>query len=70
MRLTRLLPALLALVGTPLAAIEVLKVPGAEQIRQPFSIAFDAQGDAYGVEFQPANRIFKLHGGKIELSPA
>ena len=67
MRLTPLFTAFLALVGAPLAAIEVLKVPGAEQIRQPFSLAFDAQGDAYGVEFQPANRIFKLHGGKIEF---
>ncbi len=64
--LSRLLP-LLACAASAFAAIEVIKVPGAEQIRQPFSIAFDAQGDAYGVEFQPANRIFKLHGGKIEF---
>ncbi len=55
--LSRLLP-LLACAASAFAAIEVIKVPGAEQIRQPFSIAFDAQGDAYGVEFQPANRIF------------
>ena len=64
--LSRLLP-LLACAASAFAAIEVVKLPGAEQIRQPFSIAFDAKGDAYGVEFQPANRIFKLHGGKIEF---
>jgi sugar lactone lactonase YvrE len=64
--LSRLLP-LLACAASAFAAIEVVKVPGAEQIRQPFSIDFDAKGDAYGVEFQPANRIFKLHGGKIEF---
>ena len=63
----RTLLCLLLVVTAAPAAIEVLKVPGAEQIRQPFSLAFDAQGDAYGVEFQPANRIFKLHGGKIEF---
>jgi sugar lactone lactonase YvrE len=64
--LSRLLP-LLACAASAFAAIEVIKVPGAGQLREPFSIAFDAQGDAYGVEFQPANRIFKLHGGKIEF---
>jgi DNA-binding beta-propeller fold protein YncE len=64
--LSRLLP-LLACAASAFAAIEVVKVPGAEQIRQPFSIDFDAKGDAYGVEFQPANRIFKMHGGKIEF---
>ena len=64
--LSRLLP-LLACAASAFAAIEVVKVPGAEGLREPFSIAFDAQGDAYGVEFQPANRIFKLHGGKLEF---
>ena len=63
--LSRLLP-LLACAASTFAAIEVVKLPGAEDLHEPFSIAFDAQGDAYGVEFQPANRIFKLHGGKIE----
>jgi len=63
--LSRLLP-LLACAASAFAAIEVVKVPGAEDLHEPFSIAFDAQGDAYGVEFQPANRVFKWHGGKIE----
>jgi DNA-binding beta-propeller fold protein YncE len=63
--LSRLLP-LLACAASAFAAIEVVKLPGAEDLHEPFSIAFDAKGDAYGVEFQPANRIFKLHDGKIE----
>ena len=63
--LTRLLP-LLACAASAFAAIEVVKLPGAEDLHEPFSIAFDAKGDAYGVEFQPANRIFKMHDGKIE----
>ncbi|MEY3491784.1 MAG: hypothetical protein RL309_912, partial [Verrucomicrobiota bacterium] len=63
--LSRLLP-LLACAASAFAAIEVVKLPGAEDLHEPFSIAFDAKGDAYGVEFQPANRVFKLHGGKIE----
>jgi sugar lactone lactonase YvrE len=63
--LSRLLP-LLACAASAFAAIEVVKVPGAQELREPFSIAFDAKGDAYGVEFQPANRIFKLHDGKLE----
>ncbi|MFY8228583.1 MAG: hypothetical protein ACOVMC_00480 [Opitutales bacterium] len=64
--LSRLIP-LLACAASAFAAIEVVKVPGAEDLHEPFSIAFDAQGDAYGVEFQPANRVFKWHGGKIEF---
>ncbi len=63
--LSRLLP-LLACAASACAAVEVVKLPGAEDLHEPFSIAFDAKGDAYGVEFQPANRIFKLHDGKIE----
>ncbi|MEI7651088.1 MAG: hypothetical protein WCJ96_03670 [Verrucomicrobiota bacterium] len=63
--LTRLLP-LLACAASAFAAIEVVKLPGAEDLHEPFSIAFDAKGDAYGVEFQPANQIFKIHDGKIE----
>ena len=63
--LSRLLP-LLACAASAFAAIEAVKLPGAEDLHEPFSIAFDAKGDAYGVEFQPANRIFKLHEGKIE----
>jgi DNA-binding beta-propeller fold protein YncE len=63
--LSRLLP-LLACAASACAAIEVVKLPGAEDLHEPFSIAFDAKGDAYGVEFQPANRIFKLRDGKIE----
>ena len=63
--LRTLLCLLLAATAAP-AAIEVIKVPGADDLREPFSLAFDAHGDAYGVEFQPANRIFKLHAGRIE----
>ena len=66
MKRPRLLPCLLALACVPLGAIEVLQGPGAAELREPFSLAFDAQGVGYGVEFQPANRIFKLHDGKIE----
>ena len=63
--LRSLLCLLLAVTAAP-AAIEVIKVPGADDLHEPFSLAFDAHGDAYGVEFQPANRIFKLHAGRIE----
>ena len=63
--LRSLLCLLLAATAAP-AAIEVIKVPGADDLHEPFSLAFDAHGDAYGVEFQPANRIFKLHAGRIE----
>ena len=63
--LRTLLCLLLAATAAP-AAIEVIKVPGADDLREPFSLAFDAHGDAYGVEFQPANRIFKLHAGRID----
>lgn len=63
--LSRLLP-LLACAASALAAIEVIKLPGAADLHEPFSIAFDARGDAYGVEFQPANRVFKIHAGKID----
>ena len=66
MKFPRLLPALLALACAPLGAVEVFRGPGAADLREPFSLAFDAQGDAYGVEFQPANRVFKLHGGRID----
>jgi len=57
--------ALLASATLAWAAIEVLPIAG--EIREPFSIAFDAKGDAYGVEFQPSNRIFKWHEGKTEF---
>jgi DNA-binding beta-propeller fold protein YncE len=63
--LRSLLCLLLAATAAP-AAIELIKVPGADDLHEPFSLAFDAHGDAYGVEFQPANRIFKLHAGRIE----
>ena len=63
--LRTLLCLLLAATAAP-AAIEVIKVPGTDDLHEPFSLAFDAHGDAYGVEFQPANRIFKLHAGRIE----
>ncbi len=63
--LRSLLCLLLAATAAP-AAIEVIKVPGADDLHEPFSLAFDAHGDAYGVEFQPANRILKLHAGRIE----
>jgi DNA-binding beta-propeller fold protein YncE len=58
------LAALLASVTVAFAAIEAL--PVASDLREPFSIAFDAKGDAYGVEFQPSNRVFKWHDGKTE----
>ncbi|MFZ9345188.1 MAG: hypothetical protein ACO268_08560 [Opitutales bacterium] len=60
----RLLP-LLACAASACAAIEVVRLPGSEDLHEPFSIAFDAQGDAYGVEFQPANRVFKIQGGRM-----
>ncbi|GBL43849.1 hypothetical protein LBMAG55_11290 [Verrucomicrobiota bacterium] len=64
--MSRLLPCLLALACAPLGAIEVFKGPGSADLHEPFSLAFDAKGDAYGVEFQPTNRIFKLHDGRID----
>jgi hypothetical protein len=54
--MSRLLPCLLALACAPLGAIEVFKGPGSADLHEPFSLAFDAKGDAYGVEFQPTNR--------------
>ncbi|MGA0133169.1 MAG: hypothetical protein ACO3ND_02305 [Opitutales bacterium] len=64
MRTLLLVPLLIA--AHAFAAIEVIRLPGAEDLHEPFSIAFDAKGDAYGVEFQPANRIFHLHDGRID----
>jgi len=64
----RRLPAALALLGLallPLSAVEVL--PVAAELREPFSLAFDAQGHLYGVEFQPANRVFKWRDGRTEF---
>ncbi|MFM7242011.1 MAG: hypothetical protein ACKO3A_07980 [Opitutia bacterium] len=63
----RTLLGLLFATSAASAAIEVLRVPGSEDLHQPFSLAFDAHGDAYGVEFQPANRIFRLHAGRIDF---
>lgn len=66
MKLLSVLPGLMVFAASAWGAIEVVRVPGSEHLREPFSIAFDAKGDAYGVEFQPANRIFRLHGGRLE----
>ncbi|MEY3838079.1 MAG: hypothetical protein RL304_1061, partial [Verrucomicrobiota bacterium] len=44
-----LLCLLLAMATAP-AAIEVVKVPGIEEMREPVNLAFDAQGGAYLVE--------------------
>ena len=63
--LARLLP-LLACAASACAAIEVVTFPGTQDLREPFSLAFDAKGDAYGVEFQGTNRVFRLRDGKLE----
>ena len=62
----RLTTFLLALACAAHGAVEVLRVPGSEQLREPFGIAFDAQGDLYGVEFQPTNRVFRLREGRLD----
>ncbi|MFM9001389.1 MAG: hypothetical protein ACKORB_07175 [Opitutia bacterium] len=62
--LKKLLP-LLACAASAFGAIEVVRLPGSEDLHEPFSIDFDAKGDAYGVEFQPANRVFRIQGGRL-----
>ena len=57
---------LLASAAAALGSVEVIAGSGATALHEPFSLAFDAQGDAYGVEFQPTNRVFKLRDGRIE----
>jgi len=65
--LLRTLPGLLALTCVALAAAEPIRVFTDETLRQPHNIAFDAQGDTYGVESLFTNRIFKITGGKAEI---
>ena len=64
--LARLLTALLLSLAL-LPAVEVLNVPGATELREPFSIAFDSHGQLFGVEFTPHNRVFTIRGGKLEF---
>lgn len=61
-----LLCLLFAAVSLP-GAIEVIQGTGAEELREPVNLAFDAQGGAYVVESMRGNRIFRWHGGKIDL---
>jgi sugar lactone lactonase YvrE len=49
----------------PLSAIEVWTVPGSANLKQPFSLDFDAHGQLYGVEFQPTNQVFTVSEGKF-----
>jgi DNA-binding beta-propeller fold protein YncE len=49
------------------AAIEVVKVPGVEELRAPANLAFDAQGGAYVAESMRGNRIFRWHEGRVDL---
>ena len=67
MNLHRILTCLLALTGAPLGAQELIKSLEVADLRQPHNLAFDADGNVYGVESLRTNRIFKLQGGKIEF---
>lgn len=62
----RTLIFLLYAAATAPAAIEVVKVPGIEEMREPVNLAFDAQGGAYLVESMRGNRIFRWRNGRID----
>lgn len=62
----RPLLCLLFTAASALAAIEVLKVPGIEELREPVNLAFDAQGGAYLVESMRGNRLFRWRDGRID----
>jgi sugar lactone lactonase YvrE len=50
------------------AQVEVIAgAPGTTAISEPFSVDFDSQGIAYGVEFTKANRIFRIVDGRVEF---
>jgi sugar lactone lactonase YvrE len=54
--------------GPSFAQVEVIAgAPGTTAVSEPFSIDFDSQGIAYGVEFTKANRIFRLIDGRVEF---
>ena len=59
MNLPSLVLGFLAWAYAPLAAIEVLQVPGIGELREPVNLAFDAHGDAYLAESTRGNRIFR-----------
>ena len=62
----RPLLCLLLAMATAQAAIEVVKVPGIEEMREPVNLAFDAQGGAYLVESMRGNRLFRWLDGRID----
>ena len=67
MNLPSLVLGFLAWAYAPLAAIEVLQVPGIGELREPVNLAFDAHGDAYLAESTRGNRIFRWHDGRVDL---
>jgi DNA-binding beta-propeller fold protein YncE len=61
-----LLCLLFTVISAP-AAIEVIQGRGAEDLREPVNLAFDAHGGAYVVESMRGNRIFRWHDGRIDF---
>jgi len=60
--------AVLLCATTARARVEVIAgAPGSTSVSEPFSIDFDSQGIAYGVEFTKANRIFRIIDGRVEF---
>lgn len=50
------------------AAVElIIGEPKTAHVSEPFSVAFDAKGALYGVEFTKSNRVFKWTDGKLEF---
>ncbi|MDB6138490.1 MAG: repeat containing protein [Verrucomicrobiaceae bacterium] len=45
----------------------VVGAPLTSAVSEPFSIAFDAKGVLYGVEFTQSNRVYRLIDGKLEF---
>lgn len=65
-------PAVLMIALTPFttahAGVEIIAgTPKTEAVSEPFSIAFDSKGAAYGVEFTKSNRIFHITPEKVEF---
>lgn len=65
-------PAVLMIALTPFttahASVEIIAgSPKTEAVSEPFSIAFDSKGLAYGVEFTHSNRVFRITPGKVEF---
>jgi sugar lactone lactonase YvrE len=53
------------LVGAPEG--RVAKEPDAARVNEPFAVAFDAEGQMYGVEHARGNRLFRVGKGAVEF---